>query len=93
VAASEQNESRLGVTVSKKVSKSAVDRNRIKREVREFFRLHQHQLAHTDLVVTARASCLKVSSEERQNELQKLWQKVKKWRAWHDRTHTQADDS
>jgi len=33
----------VGVTVSKKVSKRAVDRNRLKRELREFYRLRQQQ--------------------------------------------------
>ena len=35
--------SRMGVIVSKKVSKRAVVRNRVKRTTREWFRLNQHQ--------------------------------------------------
>ena len=37
------HQARLGVTVTKKVGSAAI-RNRIKRHVREFFRLHKHLL-------------------------------------------------
>ena len=45
---------RLGVTVTKKIG-NAVIRNRIKRQVKEFYRLHKHYLPQGhDLVVIAR---------------------------------------
>jgi len=48
--------SRLGVVVSKKVSGSVV-RSRVKRLLRESFRLHQYELAQPlDLVLVARPS-------------------------------------
>jgi ribonuclease P protein component len=44
---------RLGLTVSRRTAKRAVDRNRIKRLARESFRQHP-TLAHWDFVVLAR---------------------------------------
>lgn len=49
------DESRLGITVTTKIDKRAVVRNRIKRRVREIFRLHRHRLKKPiDMVVVAR---------------------------------------
>lgn len=46
---------RLGLAVSKKVAKSAVLRNAIKRQVRETFRQRRRRLDRLDVVVIARA--------------------------------------
>ena len=78
----------LGVTVSKKVSNKAVDRNRIKRQIKEFFRLHQHQLLdnasdNIELVITAKPSSIKAGDQQRYQSLENLWQKVLKWHQWH----------
>ena len=55
-------ESRLGITVSGKVGNSVV-RNRIKRQVREFFRRHRSVLPQaTDFLVIARSSAAKLAS-------------------------------
>ena len=42
---------RLGLAVTKKCG-NAVERNRIKRVLRSFFRLHQHEMPPMDIVVT-----------------------------------------
>jgi len=62
-------ESRLGVTASRRVG-TAVERNRIKRRVREFFRLHRHRLqpAH-DLLIIARAGAEQLSYKDVESEL------------------------
>lgn len=46
---------RLGITITTKVDKRAVVRNKIKRRLREVFRLHQHNLRDIfDIVIIAR---------------------------------------
>jgi len=75
----------LGVTVSKKVSKLAVDRNRIKRQIKEFYRHHQAELSNAKLVITAKPSCRKANDSERLKSLEELWVKVLKWQRWHQR--------
>lgn len=51
---SEEGPARLGLAVSRKVDKRAVGRNRIKRVLRDAFRLMQPQLAPGSYVVVAR---------------------------------------
>lgn len=48
------NPPRLGLAVSRKVDKRAVGRNRIKRILRDHFRLSQDRLIQADFVVVAR---------------------------------------
>lgn len=47
-------QARLGLIVAKKHVKRAVDRNRLKRVIREQFRLHQYSLTGLDIVVIVR---------------------------------------
>lgn len=73
----------LGVTVSKKVSKRAVDRNHLKRVMREFYRQRKAQIDGAHLVITAKPSSRNASSDERFKSLEELWSKVLKWQRWH----------
>ncbi|MBF0784844.1 ribonuclease P protein component [Muribacter muris] len=66
---------RLGLTVAKKHLKRAHDRNRIKRIVRESFRLKQHDLPACDFVFVAKAGIGKLSNQELFSTLEKLWQR------------------
>lgn len=84
-----QQRSRIGITVSKKVSKNAVDRNRIKRQVKEFYRHRQHQLTTGAVVITAKPGCYKASDAERYESLDQVWQKILKWQAWYVRSNTE----
>ena len=64
--------SRLGVTVARKVG-NAVCRNRFKRRVRAWFRVHRAQLATPlDLVVIARKPAAGLSYAELDAELRDL---------------------
>jgi len=83
--------SRLGVTVAKKVSKRAVDRNRLKRQMREFYRHRQEQLTNASLVITAKPASLKATDSEREQSLQELWAKVLKWQRWYNNNHGSND--
>jgi ribonuclease P protein component len=67
---------RLGLAVSVKNAGSAVERNRIRRTIRESFRLHQHELPALDLVVSARARARDVAGAELRVNLEALWKKV-----------------
>ncbi|MDO9392562.1 MAG: ribonuclease P protein component [Methylotenera sp.] len=42
---------RLGLVVGKKTAKLAVNRNYMRRVLREFFRLNQHHICHVDLII------------------------------------------
>lgn len=43
---------RLGLAVSRKTARNAVVRNRVRRQLRESFRVNQHRLAGLDVVVS-----------------------------------------
>ena len=74
---------RLGLAVSRKVSKSAVRRNRIKRQVRESFRRYRDSLAvgpegagGIDFVVVARPLASSTGNSELRRDLDRLWRLV-----------------
>jgi ribonuclease P protein component len=67
---------RLGLAVSVKNAGSSVERNRIRRTIRESFRLHQHELPAVDLVVSARGRARDAAGAELRGSLSALWQKV-----------------
>lgn len=78
---SDRGEARLGLAIAKKQVRRAVDRNRIKRIVRESFRHHQQQLASVDYVVMARRDTAAASNAELFVSLQHHWKRLIKRQA------------
>ncbi|HVN41441.1 MAG TPA: ribonuclease P protein component [Steroidobacteraceae bacterium] len=68
---------RLGLAVASKPFGGSVPRNRIRRLIRESFRLRQHDLPDVDLVVSARPRAKDASAVELRASLEGLWDKVK----------------
>jgi ribonuclease P protein component len=68
---------RLGLAVSVKNAGSSVERNRLRRVIRESFRLSQHELPAVDLVVSARGRARDAAGAELRMSLLALWKKVK----------------
>jgi len=59
---------RLGIVVSKKVSKKAVVRNKIKRRIKEAYRLNEDSFVMGyDIIIIAKGSC----QEEKYNHMEK----------------------
>jgi len=71
----QHDRSRLGVTVTKKVGQ-AVERNRIKRHVREFFRLNRHCLSgNWDISIIAKRQ----SAEMTHRSLQNIFDRISRY--------------
>jgi ribonuclease P protein component len=66
----------LGLAISRKAARRAVDRNRLKRQVRESFRHRQQELDGFDLVVMARGGVLSVSNAELRESLERHWTRL-----------------
>lgn len=67
---------RLGLAISKKNAKRAVDRNRIKRLIRESFRLHQIELPAVDFVIMAKPVTKSVDNREIFTSLEHHWNRL-----------------
>jgi len=74
---STHTESRLGVIVAKKNVRRANQRNRIKRVVREYFRLNPLPVP-TDLIFLARHGIADKSNAELREDLTVIWKKLSK---------------
>lgn len=67
---------RLGLAISKKNVPLAVNRNRLKRLIRESFRLHQQQLKGMDIVVLAKKQFSNANDRALFGALEKHWNKL-----------------
>ena len=68
--------SRLGLVIAKKHIRHAVERNRVKRLIRETFRVKQQQLAGIDVIVLARKGMNDISNTALIEQLNIQWQRL-----------------
>lgn len=67
---------RLGLVIGKKNIKLSVERNRVKRQIREHFRKEELTLLGLDVVMVARKGLADLSNSELQIELATLWKRL-----------------
>ena len=70
---------RLGIIVAKKNVKKATQRNWVKRQCREYFRVNQHKVGHFDIVILVRKGIADLSHEELVQRLSVVWKKLAKY--------------
>jgi ribonuclease P protein component len=68
---------RLGMAVAVRTVGNAARRNRIRRIVRESFRLHQHELPAVDVIVNARAAARDADNDKLFASLKRLWGQIR----------------
>ncbi len=71
-------EHRLGLVIAKKNVRLAVNRNRVKRLAREFFRARPSTTCNLDVVILARAGVGELDNAEVSSILAELWSKLEK---------------
>jgi len=69
---------RLGLAISRKIARSSVARNRLKRLIRESFRHAQGRLSGIDLVVMGRPGIAGLANGELFNSLEQHWNRLVK---------------
>jgi ribonuclease P protein component len=74
--ANELGVARLGLAVAVRAAGGAVARNRLRRLIRESFRLHQRELPALDLIVSARPRAAGAPGAALRASLAALWRKA-----------------
>ena len=67
---------RLGLVIGKKSVKLSVERNRLKRQIRESYRLNQEVLNGCDIVIVARKGLGDLDNPELAQQFGKLWKRL-----------------
>jgi ribonuclease P protein component len=67
---------RLGISIAARNLRRAVDRNRVRRLIRESFRMHQQQLPPVDIVIGARPRVTSADRATLRSALEQLWRKI-----------------
>jgi len=76
VMANLQSRPRLGLAISTRIFGGAVARNRIKRILRESFRVNQHGLPAVDVTVVARDAARHAAPRELRESLDRHWKTI-----------------
>ena len=69
---------RLGLAIAKKSVRLAVNRNRIKRLIRESFRHEIKDLPSIDIIAMCRTSAVELPSSEIRTQLETQWRYIRK---------------
>lgn len=64
------------MAVSARAAGTAVNRNRLRRVIRESFRMHRQEMPAVDVLVTARAAASAAPNRELFASLDNLWQAI-----------------
>ena len=67
---------RLGLVIGKKSVKLSVERNRLKRQIRETFRHNLELLAGWDIVIVAKKGLGDLENAELKHQFEKLWKRL-----------------
>lgn len=67
---------RLGLVIGKKSVKLSVERNRLKRQIRESYRHSQEALSGWDIVIVARKGLGDLENTELAQQFSKLWKRL-----------------
>lgn len=70
------SQTQIGITITKRIG-NAVFRNRMKRFLREYFRVHYHQIPNLHIVVIARYKCMNFCKKEMLDSLGMFFKKIK----------------
>lgn len=89
---------RIGLVIAKKHLSLAVQRNRIKRQLREEFRHQQQAFAGIDVIVLSRKGLVDLTNSDFRQQLRQQWQRVLKkarqaQRAIEEQSATEANNA
>lgn len=76
ITQNKSGDNRLGLAIAKKRVKLAVQRNRVKRLVRESFRLNQQKLPSIDMVVMVKSGIDKLENDAINQQIENIWRKI-----------------
>jgi ribonuclease P protein component len=72
----DRNTARIGLIISRRTARKAVERNRIKRQIRESFRHCQSRLDRLDIVVIGRSGIASQSNRVLALSLERIWRRL-----------------